>query len=144
LRNNEQRYREVVESQTELVCRYRPDTALTFVNEAFCRFFKKRREDVIGMRLLQLIHEVFPQRLLPASRQPEPVTFEREVTSGDGERRWQQWIVYPALDGDGRVVEFQAIARDVTERRKAEESLRATHQQVNRLASQLLHAQEEE
>src|SRR5262245_32900095 len=45
LKRSEERYREVVESQTEMVCRYRPDTTLTFVNEAYCRFFGKAREE---------------------------------------------------------------------------------------------------
>ncbi len=45
LYESEQRYREVVESQIDLVCRYLPDTSLTFVNEAFCNFFKKSREE---------------------------------------------------------------------------------------------------
>src|SRR5436190_18462165 len=36
LQEGEERYREVVESQTELICRYLPDTTLTFANEAYC------------------------------------------------------------------------------------------------------------
>ena len=36
---SEERYRTIVEEQTELICRYRPDTTLTFVNEAYCRYF---------------------------------------------------------------------------------------------------------
>ena len=39
LRESEERYREVVDSQTDLICRYLPDTTLTFVNEAYCRYF---------------------------------------------------------------------------------------------------------
>ena len=45
LRESEERYRTVVEDQTELVCRVRPDGTLTFVNDVYCRFFGKRRED---------------------------------------------------------------------------------------------------
>jgi hypothetical protein len=37
LRESEERYRNVVETQTELICRYLPDTTLTFVNDAYCR-----------------------------------------------------------------------------------------------------------
>ena len=37
--DSEARYRSVVEHQTELICRYRADTTLTFVNDAYCRFF---------------------------------------------------------------------------------------------------------
>ena len=39
LRAAEERYRTVVEEQTELVCRFLPDLTLTFVNEAYCRYF---------------------------------------------------------------------------------------------------------
>src|SRR5688572_5881173 len=38
LRASEERYREVIETQTDLICRFLPDTTLTFVNEAYCRF----------------------------------------------------------------------------------------------------------
>ena len=51
LRASEERYRTIVEEQTELICRYRPDTTLTFVNEAYCRYFGRAREELIGQEL---------------------------------------------------------------------------------------------
>ncbi len=39
LREGEAHYRAVVDDQTELVCRYLPDTTLTFVNRPFAEFF---------------------------------------------------------------------------------------------------------
>jgi len=39
------RYRSVIEHQTELICRYLRDGTLTFVNDAYCRFFGMKRED---------------------------------------------------------------------------------------------------
>ena len=39
LRASGARYRAVVDSQTDLICRYLPDTTLTFVNEAYCPDF---------------------------------------------------------------------------------------------------------
>src|SRR5262249_44851539 len=57
LRESEERYRSVVESQTELICRYLPDTTLTFVNDAYCRYFGKMQEELIGMKFLDLIPE---------------------------------------------------------------------------------------
>ena len=55
LRDSEARYRAVLESQTDLVCRYLPDTTLTFVNEAYCRSFGRRREELIGRPFLDLL-----------------------------------------------------------------------------------------
>ena len=39
LRESEERYRAVVESQTEFIVRWKPDGTRTFVNEAYCRYF---------------------------------------------------------------------------------------------------------
>ena len=75
LRQSEERYRAVVDSQTELVCRFTPDLTLTFVNEAYCRFLGKRRDEVLGSKL----------SALPAGRHARaarPVRGARAVGSG--------------------------------------------------------------
>src|SRR5262249_37326243 len=59
-------------------------------------------------------------------------------------REWLQWTVYPTFNTAGKVVEFQAIASNFTERRQVEESLRISHQRISELAYRLIHAQEEE
>ena len=48
LRKAEERYRSIVEDQTELVCRFLPDGKLTFVNEPCCLLLNKKREELIG------------------------------------------------------------------------------------------------
>ncbi len=52
-----QRYRDVVESQTELICRYFPDGTITFANAAYCRYFGKELRDLMGTRFSQTIPE---------------------------------------------------------------------------------------
>jgi two-component system, sensor histidine kinase and response regulator len=48
LREAEERYRTVVEEQSELVCRFLPDLTITFVNDAYCRYFGVEPGEVIG------------------------------------------------------------------------------------------------
>src|SRR5262245_35567527 len=55
LRASEERYRLVVQTQTDLICHYLPDTTLTFVNDAYCKYFSTRREDVVGKKFLRFI-----------------------------------------------------------------------------------------
>ncbi len=128
LLQSEERYREVVESQTELVCRYRGDTVLTFVNEAYCRFFGRKRESLLGHSFLELIpehaHAGVREQVVVLYRDRRPVTYEHEVTLADGNSRWQQWTDYPILDDRGEIEEFQAIGRDITDRKRAEEATR--------------------
>jgi PAS domain S-box-containing protein len=152
---SEERYREVVESQTELVCRYLPDTTLTFVNEAYCRFFGRRREELIGHPFLDLIPEPAREAALnhvrSLVRNPRVESYEHEVVLPDGSVGWQLWVDHVILAADGRVAELQGIGRDITDRKRAEEALRgnemalrASYEQVQDLAGRLIASQEAE
>lgn len=127
LRDSEERYREVVESQTELVCRYLPDTTLTFVNEAYCRFFKRRREELIGKKFLDLVppesRDEIAARIAGLTKDRRTLTHEHKVAMPDGGSGWQQWIDYAIVDADGHVREYQGIGRDISERVRAEAAL---------------------
>jgi PAS domain S-box-containing protein len=126
LQASEKRYREVVDSQTELVCRYLPDTTLTFVNEAYCRFFGRRRDELIGRRFVELIPEAGRPAVLSqvASllRDPCVRTYEHEVMLASGSIGWQQWVDSAIVAADGQVTELQGIGRDITDRKRAEEA----------------------
>jgi PAS domain S-box-containing protein len=126
LQASEERYRAVVESQTELVCRYLPDTTLTFVNEAYCRFFGRPREQLIGRKFAELIPEsgraAALDQVASLVREPRVCTYEHEVILADGTIRWQQWVDSAIVASDGRVAELQGIGRDITDRKRAEEA----------------------
>lgn len=135
LKASEERYREVVESQTELVCRYLPDSTLTFVNEAYCRCFNKKREELIGTKFLDLIpepaREATRQKLSAFGPTKRELNYEHEVMMPDGAIGWQQWTDYAFFDESDNVIEFQAIGRDVTVRRRAELALLESKQRMN-------------
>lgn len=57
LRESRERYRAIVEDQTELIGRYLPDGTISFVNEAFCRYFGRKPERLLGEKLGLLIHK---------------------------------------------------------------------------------------
>ena len=125
---SEERYREVLESQAELICRYLPDTTLTFVNDAYCRFFGRSREDLIGRSFMELIPEagrsIAREHVASLIANPRVVADEHEVFRPDGSIGWQQWVDHAIQGRDGRVIEFQAVGRDITERKRAEEANR--------------------
>ena len=123
LRATEARYRGVVEDQTELICRFLPDWTLTFVNDAFCSYFGKSRDELIGRSFMSLIPEeergTVVELLASLSQGAPSSTVEHRVFAG-GEQRWQQWTNRAIFDTAGNVAEFQAVGRDVTERKLAE------------------------
>jgi signal transduction histidine kinase len=48
LQKVEASYRGIVEDQVDLICRYKPDGRLTFVNGSFARAFGKKRAELVG------------------------------------------------------------------------------------------------
>jgi PAS domain S-box-containing protein len=131
LRETQERYREVVESQTDLVTRHLPDMTLTFVNEACCRFFRQQREALIGRKFLEFlppqVHETVLKNARTVVADRRPVTCEQVVLKPDGSTQWLLWNIHPIVDVDGSVAEIQSIGRDITDRKRAEEATQKLH-----------------
>jgi PAS domain S-box-containing protein len=128
IRESEQRYRNIVEDQTEFICRFRPDGTHVFVNEAYCRYFSLTREDIIGHRFRPDIPLEDRKRLVRFFRTltvDHPVDIiEHRIIMPDGSVRWQRWSDRAIFDGSGAVIEYQSVGRDTTEKKEAEEALR--------------------
>jgi len=127
LRESEDKYRSMVESQTELICRFLPDTTLTYVNDAYCRYFGKSREELIGTAFTELLPPMIRSRakeeIESLAKNPGTVTGEHEVLLPDGSIGWHQWVNHAIPREDGKILELQAIGRDITERKRAEQAL---------------------
>jgi hypothetical protein len=125
---SERRYRGVVEDQTDLICRFRPDGILVFVNQAFCRFHGRTREQLLGSNFFPSLAEQDREiplhhfgQLTPA----EPVqAFDSKMLMANGRLLWQQCTVRGLFDEAGRITEFQAVMQDITRRKESEEALR--------------------
>ncbi len=126
LRESEERYRSVVEDQTEFICRTKPDRTIIFVNEAFCRYYNVTREEVTGTRFIPPIVDEDRQAVeeLLTSLTPEnPVgTIEHRVVTHDGKINWHQWVDRGIFDQKGRCIEIQSVGRDITAGKLAEET----------------------
>jgi PAS domain S-box-containing protein len=135
LRLSEDRYRAVVESQTELVCRFHSGGTLTFVNEAYCRAFGKTREELLGRTFFTLIpaekHGEIRSHLRELERTSSEIMLEHQILLPDGSVGWMEWHNTAILNEAGEVEELQGIGRDVTERRRATEALAESQQRLS-------------
>jgi PAS domain S-box-containing protein len=128
LRYSEERYRSVVEDSPVLLCSFFPDGEITFVNTAYCRYFGKTREELIGNNFKYLIPEGDRQTVLDhvmsLTVDSPAMTHEHKVYAPDGQVRWQRWTNRALFDEHGRAVSFQAYGEDITDRKNIEESLK--------------------
>jgi len=127
LRESEARYRAVVEDQTELICRFTPDRRVTFMNEALRQFIGKTAEELGQLDFGEFIHgddrQTVLQRIASLSPERPSETHENRAVAS-GKVRWLQWTNRGIFDDQGRLLEIQAVGRDITERKRAEEAHR--------------------
>jgi PAS domain S-box-containing protein len=132
LRESEAKYRTVVEDQTEVINRFKPDGTFLFVNDVFCRFFGKAREELIDSQWFPHAHpddiELVQARLAKMTAANPVVVIENRVYSGRGELRWFQFVNRGFYDPDGNLVEIQSVGRDITERKQAEAAHRESEE----------------
>ncbi|HBX68718.1 MAG TPA: hypothetical protein DEH25_04885 [Chloroflexi bacterium] len=136
LQESEERYRAIVEDQTELIVRWLPDGTLTFANDSYCRFFQFSYEELVGKEFIHrvmgedrnIVNDAF-RRLTP---EYEVVSYEERVTAPNGEIRWLMWTDRGFFDAHGQLQAIQSVARDITDRKRADEKIQ---QQLQRLAA---------
>jgi PAS domain S-box-containing protein len=147
-RENERRYRAVVEDQTEVISRINADGELTFVNDVYCRFFGKSKEELVGRKWRpDAVDEDIPmieERLATLSPANPVVVVENRVHCESGDVRWMQFVNRGFFDKDGKLLESQAIGRDITDRKKTEQELANRQNTINTMAMELSVAEERE
>lgn len=134
LQASEARYKAIVEDQTELICRYRSDSTISYVNDAFCRYFDLNREQLIDREYTPVIYEADRPRvtqLVSTMNSTNPtVTVENRVVAKT-EIRWTQWNNRMIFNDSG-FIEYQAVGRDITPLKETETRLRESEEKFRR------------
>ncbi|MBK8051407.1 MAG: PAS domain S-box protein [Anaerolineales bacterium] len=127
LRESESHYRAIVELPFAQICRWLPDTTLTYVNDAYARAYGSSPQALVGTRWIRFVPEEARNDVMRTyqelMRTPHIYTYEHQVVESDGNTHWILWTDYPIVDNTGLVVEFQSLGQDITERRLAEQRL---------------------
>ena len=128
LSHSERLYRGVVESQAEFITRFRPDGTINFANDAYCTYFGLDCEDIVGKRFIPEIpaeeKEMVDRYFRNLTVDSPASTIEHRIIMPDGTIRWQQWNDMAIFDQEGKIIEYQSVGRDITDRIRAEEEVR--------------------
>jgi PAS domain S-box-containing protein len=152
LYNSEVRYRELVECANNIILRFDASFRISFLNRFALDFFDLKAEQVIGKKLMDVITTPAESsgRYVKSIIEDifgNPHTFgthENELLKRDGSRVWISWTNKPLFDDHGRFKEVLSIGNDITERKKSEDALVASREQLLEMGAELLIAEERE
>ena len=117
-KKSDERHKSILEEQTEFVCRFTPDGKYSYVNEAFCRYFGKNRDDLLGQRFKPLMPEEERKKVGnhfdTLTPQHPSVSFREHTLGPDGADLWQHWNTRAFFDEQGALLEYQSVGRDIT------------------------------
>ncbi|WP_256873379.1 PAS domain-containing sensor histidine kinase [Pseudomonas taiwanensis] len=127
VRESEERYRILVEDSPAMICRYTPDLVLRFANRPLADYLECRPEEVAGTHLGAWLsgeqRQTFQERLIGLTPEQPMSTAEICLQLPGREHAWWIWADRGVFDEHGRLLEVQAVGRDNTEVRKAQQQL---------------------
>jgi len=129
LEESKEKYRLLVENQTDMVVKVDPQGRFEFVSPSYCETFDRTERELLGKTFMPMIHEDDQAKTTEAMRDlyapPHTAYMEQRAMTKDG-WRWLAWSDKAVVDNDGKVVSIVGVGRDITAQKHAEAE-RALH-----------------
>ena len=135
LRENEEKYRTILQSIEEGYYEVDLEGNLTFFNESLRRHLGYSKEELLGMNHRQFTSEETADRVYETFNSvfktgKAATAFDWEMIAKDGTKKFVELSVSLILDSESQPIGFRGVARDISERKKAEEQAKLHQQQL--------------
>lgn len=144
LARSEERLRVITDAIPALIAYYDHNQIYRFANRGYAEWFGRRKDDLQGREVEEVIGESLYAELGPHIRKVltgQTVSYEYEKRRGDGQLRYAATTLVPEFGNDGRVLGAYVLAADITEQRQAQAALLQANKMdaVGQLAGGLAH-----
>ena len=138
LRESEEKYKQLIENANDIIYGTDIDGNIIFVNPVAERVIGYSEEELIGKNFIDLIHPDWGQdadRFYRAQFAEKNLNTYHEfpVIAKDGTEIWIGQNVQLAMEGE-KIIGFQAVARDITDRKLWEATIRDSEERFRRLS----------
>ncbi|MFW5851894.1 MAG: PAS domain S-box protein, partial [Bacteroidota bacterium] len=130
---NEEKYRLLVENQTDLIVKVDTEGRFLFVSPSYCNMFGKREEELLGKQFIPLVHnddkEATKEAMKTLYSPPHTAYIEQRAMTKKG-WVWLAWIDTAVLNDKGEVAEIIGVGRDITDKKTVEDALRQSEEMM--------------
>ncbi len=142
LKKSEERYRSILDNTLEGYFEIDLTGNFTFVNDAECKDLGYTREELIGMSYKKYTDEISGQKLydlfLGVFNTGKMVkAYDGEFIKKDGTKGFNQISVSLIRNPEGRPIGFRGLSRDITERKKMEETIRQSEERYRTIIEEM-------
>jgi diguanylate cyclase (GGDEF)-like protein/PAS domain S-box-containing protein len=138
LEENEERFRSLVETQTDLVSLATKDGTLHYVNPAYAKHFGLTPAEMIGRNLFEFVSEndipLVSAQIRRVFETRESQHGENRMWGADGSEKWVAWSNHFQQDLGGQAL-LHSVGRDITGMRQAQQALKISERLLERTAS---------
>ena len=138
-REKERQFRLIADNMTDVITIADPEFNFTYVSPSNEKMSGYTPEEMKQMSIRDLLTPESFEKVMELRRErPEAFTsslrLELEHVRKDGSVFWTEEMVNPMLDGNGEVIGFLTVSRDITERKLIEDELRESEERFRLLA----------
>lgn len=131
LKESEEKYRLIIEGQTDLVVKIDTNGRFLFVSPSYCNTFNKTEKELLNQTFLPLVHENDRENTAKAMEKlytpPHKCYLEQRAYTKNG-WRWLAWSDSAILDENNQVIEIIGVGRDITDIKENQEKLLQTNE----------------
>ena len=118
-----------IDNHSDLIIIFESDYIIRFINDAYCKIFGKTFKELKGRNFLSLIVKADRDKVIDSlsklSEKENYSSYQERINSVEG-IKWIEWKVKGRFKQNGRLLDYFAVGRDITQQKLLQKELEIT------------------